>query len=101
MSCVTPALEDHVEVSLSLNGGADRSASLPFRVYEDEPVLQGLSPVLGSLRGGTVIHIRGAHLDHDTAICRFAGHDCRGVARVGVINNVREPITGNCGRYYV
>ena len=73
VSCVTPALEDHVEVSLSLNGGADRSASLPFRVYEDEPVLQGMSPVLGSLKGGTVIHIRGAHLNHDTAICRFAG----------------------------
>ena len=48
VSCVTPALEDHVEVSLSLNGGADRSASLPFRIYEDEPVLQGMSPALGS-----------------------------------------------------
>ena len=72
MSCVTPALEDHVEVSLSLNGGTDKSASLPFRVYEEEPILQGLSPVLGSLKGGTVIHIRGAHLNHDTAICRFA-----------------------------
>jgi hypothetical protein len=73
VSCVTPALEDHVEVSLSLNGGADRSASLPFRIYEDEPVLLGMSPALGSLKGGTVIHIRGAHLNHDTAICRFAG----------------------------
>ncbi|CAH0369713.1 unnamed protein product, partial [Pelagomonas calceolata] len=73
VACVTPALEDHVEVALSLNGGTDKSASLPFRVYDDEPVLLGLSPVLGSLRGGTVVHIAGAHLNHDTAACRFAG----------------------------
>ena len=73
VACITPALDDHVEVSLSLNGGTDKSASLPFRIYEDEPVLLGLSPVLGSLRGGTVVHISGSNLDHDTAVCRFAG----------------------------
>ena len=43
VSCVTPALEDHVEVSLSLSGSGPLGGHLPYQIYEDEPVLLGLS----------------------------------------------------------
>ena len=51
--------------------------------------------MLGSLRGGTVIHIRGAHLDHDTAICRFASIEVEAslVSEASQITCVSPPVT--------
>ena len=90
VACVTPALDDHVEVSLSLNGGADKSASLPFRIYEDEPVLLGFLRAR-KLRGGTVVHIW-LSLDHDAQSAASLVW-WSSVSRGNVTDNVRFSIT--------
>ena len=71
--CTVPALDASVDVSVSVNGGVDRSTPVRFHMWDAEPAFTGLSPATGSLSGGTVVHIRGEHFGGDDAVCRFDG----------------------------
>lgn len=75
VSCIAPAAVGFVPVAVAVNGQDFRySVAVPDSVQlelKDVVEITRIAPRVGTLGGGTLVHVEGEHLLHDHPVCRF------------------------------
>jgi hypothetical protein len=65
------------DVYVSLDGGSEISESSGRFEYYSDPIINGLSPALGPMEGGTIVTVNGTGFDQNTT--------CGIILRLGII----------------